>query len=64
MKTCLSWLCDPYVHVLLVGSVLIGLAARGDVGEDAPATGAPRVLVCPRCGEPLVMGACPHLLVQ
>ena len=64
MKAYLSWLCDPYIHVLLVGLVLIKIASTASVAEDAPEAKAPRVLACPRCGEHLEQGGCPQLFAE
>ena len=37
MKALLSWLSDPYLHLLGVGAIVVGIgvagSSRGDVGE-------------------------------
>jgi len=42
MKAVVGWLCDPYVHMLVVGLVLLLLAMGGggdEAGEGRGATG-------------------------
>ncbi len=62
MKAFLSWFCDPYVHVLLIGFVVINLASSGNGGADPAAASTHRAVACPRCGERPETAICRHVL--
>ena len=47
MKTLLGWLCDPYLHVIVIGLVLMRMALAAS-GEE-PASQARRQVYCERC---------------
>lgn len=48
MKTLLGWLCDPYVHILVIGLILVRLAmGSGTEGSSRRATAQ----FCERCGD-------------
>jgi hypothetical protein len=47
MKAILGWFCDPYVHMLLVGLVLVRLAMG--TGGDEPIASRDRMVRCQSC---------------
>lgn len=47
MKNLLGWLCDPYLHVILIGLVLVGLAMRPAPNE--PTRSMPALYFCQNC---------------
>lgn len=50
MKAILGWLCDPYVHIVAVGLILIRLAMGfgGDASATASSDEQPRCSSCLR----------------
>ena len=49
MKILLGWLCDPYVHVFLIGLVLARLAM--DAGKEPIVAPASSCSYCERCHD-------------
>ena len=49
MKTLLGWLCDPYIHVLVISLVLMRMA-MAPVGDE-PEGQARRHAYCERCED-------------
>jgi hypothetical protein len=49
MKTVLSWLCDPCVHLLVVGLILAHFAMK--MGEGSSSSAGARASVCETCHE-------------
>jgi hypothetical protein len=47
MKILLGWLCDPYLHVILIGLLLGCLAMT--TGTNEPARAARPPVFCERC---------------
>jgi hypothetical protein len=47
MKAILGWFCDPYVHMLLVGLVLVRMAMGA--GGDEPVSSRDRMVRCQSC---------------
>jgi hypothetical protein len=48
MKAVVGWLCDPYIHLLVVGLVLVRLAMGAGGDRPTDATGQPPVR-CAAC---------------
>ena len=49
MKALLGWLCDPYIHVILIGLLLIWLAMGSS--PDPQVSSSHTATFCPRCND-------------
>jgi hypothetical protein len=61
MKAVLGWLKDPYIHIFVVGLVLVRLA-MGTGGDESADPAADRAITCAVCQSPHPAGkSCPQV---